>query len=593
MEAMLSSRTVLAWFLPSGWALLALLLAGQGTALAPRGALGDPLLFAVALVLLCAAALHRPLGGATLGLGTVALPGAIVVLGPLPAAWLAAGGVLAAEFVHRALARSVPAGLPERRRFRRAVEAAAAAALATLAGASAWTLASPAQPLDLADPRLLLASGLATLAYLLLRVGLHLADLYLHEHRMWPPARALAFSLSPLILDGLGWVAGVALAVVASGSGLGLAGAMLAALALLALEAFRNHRLRGIALERLGELQEISRAGQRMSGEGRELRAVAEHLLLELARVLPFTWFSLELADGEEDMGNWAAGPDRVLYPGLPRPGPHPPVRLGIHRRAAWRVLEYPLESAGKALAHLRLWCDPRRLAEQDVELLVELLPQLASSLDRALLDRLARRDPLTGVAMRRVFERRLRESFEHCRKTGDSLAVILCDLDHFKHINDIHGHAAGDAVLIAVARLLEESLRNRALAASGPPMNEALLSRYGGEEFIVLVPSATGPIALAVAEHLRRAVADLAFEFEEKSISLTLSAGVAASPELYVRAAEDLPPLADGALYEAKRRGRNRCFLDRGRGRYQDPAGEIFTAASPPRTPPAPRIFA
>ncbi|HEX2164730.1 MAG TPA: GGDEF domain-containing protein, partial [Thermoanaerobaculia bacterium] len=233
-------------------------------------------------------------------------------------------------------------------------------------------------------------------------------------------------------------------------------------------------------------------------------------------------------------------------------------------------------------VARLVLWCDPRRVEEQDVALLDALLPQMATSIRQALLDREAREDRLTGAAVRRVLEKRLFDAFRRAVDEGLALAVVMVDVDRFKPINDRWGHAAGDRALAAVAGVLAQHKRTR-----------DLLARYGGEEFTLLLEETDGATALAVAERLRRAVEEIELELDGPTLTLTVSAGVAAFPELHVKTPSELLLLADGALYEAKNRGRNRCLLDLGRGRYRAPDGAVLTGAEGPPQPAPPRIFA
>jgi diguanylate cyclase len=252
-----------------------------------------------------------------------------------------------------------------------------------------------------------------------------------------------------------------------------------------------------------------------------------------------------------------------------------------VHRRAAWDVLERRLLSGGVELARLTLWCDPRRLRPEAVPLFEQLLPQLAGLVHRSELDRQAHQDPLTGVALRRVLDVRLAAGFERSRESGEPLALALLDLDFFKRINDRFGHAAGDRALVAVAEELRRHLRDNDLCA-----------RYGGEEFTLLFPGLSGPAALTIVERLRGQVEDLQVEVEGDRLPLSISAGVAAYPEVPCRTAEELLQLADEALYEAKRLGRNCCLLHSGRGRYVDGKGRDVDTGEE-SAPRAPQIFA
>jgi diguanylate cyclase (GGDEF)-like protein len=313
--------------------------------------------------------------------------------------------------------------------------------------------------------------------------------------------------------------------------------------------------------------------------------SIADRIRIECSHVVDFQWYQFEaLAPGSE-LKSWVWGPEsEELEEGVPEPDRYPPALPGFHKRAQWQILERQLRSRpdGQILARVRLWCDPRLMPPRAVEMLDELLPQMTASVQRCLLDRQAKEDPLTGVAMRRVLERRLHELHARCCEEGGSMAVVLCDLDHFKRINDTHGHPAGDAALIAVAKLLKEMQRG-----------EDLLCRYGGEEFVVLLDGTGGREALAAAERYRQAVERLPLEVAGTKIPLTLSAGVASFPELYVKTAAELILFADEALYEAKRQGRNRVLLDIGQGRYIGTDGRVVALAEVEGPQEAPRIFA
>ncbi len=159
----------------------------------------------------------------------------------------------------------------------------------------------------------------------------------------------------------------------------------------------------------------------------------------------------------------------------------------------------------------------------------------------------LARRDPLTGLANRRAFEEALRREVARARRGGEPLAVAALDVDHFKRVNDAHGHAAGDAVLAAVAARAAGALR------AGD-----LLARVGGEEFAALLPGAGLAAAAEVAERIRAALAAAPVEAGGRPLRVTASLGCAALlPEDADGAA--LLARADARLYDAKRAGRDR----------------------------------
>jgi len=179
--------------------------------------------------------------------------------------------------------------------------------------------------------------------------------------------------------------------------------------------------------------------------------------------------------------------------------------------------------------------------------------PYLALVLDNARLSErlheLSTHDSLTRALNHRAIHERLAEEMERSRRYGHPLAVILCDLDHFKRVNDTWGHLAGDAVLRATSQAMRRTLR--AADAFG---------RYGGEEFLVVLPETGREASLLAAERLRAAVAAEQIPVPSGAIvSVTGSFGVAARDELDADATADaLVSLADTRLYEAKRGGRN-----------------------------------
>ncbi len=187
---------------------------------------------------------------------------------------------------------------------------------------------------------------------------------------------------------------------------------------------------------------------------------------------------------------------------------------------------------------------------ERELELLNQGLEQQVQQRTEALaeanraLERLATRDGLTGLSNRRRFDERLAECFHAARRSGRGFTLLVLDADHFKSINDRHGHLIGDQVLQQLAQLLTHSIRACDFVA-----------RYGGEEFVILLPETPDcDVALVVAEKVRQAVAAATFPAVGRlTVSLGLSAWSPADT-----APADIVQRADRALYAAKAAGRN-----------------------------------
>lgn len=176
------------------------------------------------------------------------------------------------------------------------------------------------------------------------------------------------------------------------------------------------------------------------------------------------------------------------------------------------------------------------------------LLAQLQHANQR--LDDLARTDALTGLRNRRSMDERLNEALQRQARSGGAASVVMLDIDHFKQVNDRHGHPAGDTVLRALAQSIRAEVRE--VDAAG---------RYGGEEFLVLLPGTDTGGALLFAERLRRRVAALRVPVDGGDIAITISLGVAA----HAAPTEGAPAWlarADRALYQAKRGGRNQSVV-------------------------------
>jgi diguanylate cyclase (GGDEF)-like protein len=179
-------------------------------------------------------------------------------------------------------------------------------------------------------------------------------------------------------------------------------------------------------------------------------------------------------------------------------------------------------------------------------------LKELQDELKKAnkLLENLATTDGLTGIYNHRFFYEKLNEEFERSKRYSSYLSLIMFDLDFFKKINDRYGHMVGDSVLVEMSKIVLSNIRKNDIFA-----------RYGGEEFVLLLPHTNAEGALHEAERIRKAIESNHFQHLEKRGDVTISLGVVTFPSKYINQPEDMVKLADAALYEAKRLGRNRSI--------------------------------
>lgn len=205
--------------------------------------------------------------------------------------------------------------------------------------------------------------------------------------------------------------------------------------------------------------------------------------------------------------------------------------------------------------------CTPGAFDQSQARLVQAFADQVAIALENARLfedtRRLATMDPLTNIYNRRHFYELAHREFERSHRYHHPLSAIMFDLDHFKQVNDTYGHAAGDQVLQTIAETCQSKLRK-----------SDIFGRYGGEEFIVIMPETDEQRAWNVAERLRRSVARTSIRINGGEISITISLGVATlSKDLLYNdlpgdMLEKLIDNADQALYQAKQAGRNRVIV-------------------------------
>ena len=163
-------------------------------------------------------------------------------------------------------------------------------------------------------------------------------------------------------------------------------------------------------------------------------------------------------------------------------------------------------------------------------------------------LEELSNTDGLTKLYNRRYFMELLDLEFQRAQRYESRLAFVMMDIDHFKEFNDSYGHLLGDRILAEISQILAENLR----------VND-IIGRYGGEEFGLMMPETDLKGALVVGERYRKRIEEFTMVEVEKQLKITISLGVACYPHPQIHTMDDLIRLADNALYEAKKYGRNR----------------------------------
>ncbi len=218
--------------------------------------------------------------------------------------------------------------------------------------------------------------------------------------------------------------------------------------------------------------------------------------------------------------------------------------------------LVLPLAVGEEIIGSISLNSDqPNAFDAQDLQFFSVIGYQMAATLKHfqrfSTVKTMAIYDPLTTLYNRRYFEERMIVEAQKSFYGGSFLSLVMVDIDHFKKVNDTFGHTEGDKVLQEIASLLKASVRKKDTVA-----------RYGGEEFILILPEAGLEEAGMIAERIRRLVENTLFELGQARIHLTVSLGISNFPGHHARSKEDLVKMADQALYDAKRGGRNRVCV-------------------------------
>ena len=306
------------------------------------------------------------------------------------------------------------------------------------------------------------------------------------------------------------------------------------------------------------------------------IQMIFEAFAQELKKVVDIDWATIGLIEGDElyflalssTMGSPWQPKERIPLEGTAtelacrdRQAVYEPDLKRHHRFWTWEnhvkqgissVVYLPLSVTGRVIGTLILASrKPNAYNRSQIRLLERVALQIAAPIENAQLyvraEQKSRIDELTGLFNRRHFEERLKEEVARHSRYGDPFSIFMLDLDNFKTYNDVYGHPAGDSLLGEIGKIIKSSVRDADQAF-----------RYGGDEFVVILPQTARDDAYVVAERVRGQIAD---EMEKKSITVTCSIGLTSYPADGVIAGE-LVNGADTALYYAKWTGGNRIYF-------------------------------
>jgi diguanylate cyclase (GGDEF)-like protein len=218
--------------------------------------------------------------------------------------------------------------------------------------------------------------------------------------------------------------------------------------------------------------------------------------------------------------------------------------------------LTLPLAVEGEVMGCISLGSDqPNNFDAQDLQFFSVIGYQMAATLKQfqrinSIKD-MAIYDTLTNVHNRRYFDEKLRSETQKSLSNSTPLSLVIVDIDFFKKVNDTFGHPEGDKVLCKIASLLKGSVRR-----------DDTVARYGGEEFALVLPGAKLEVTYTIAERIRKLIEATLFDVGDAQIHITISIGISNLPAHRARSKEELIKMADLALYNAKREGRNRVCI-------------------------------
>jgi len=306
------------------------------------------------------------------------------------------------------------------------------------------------------------------------------------------------------------------------------------------------------------------------------IQMIFEGFAQELKKVVSVDWASIAVIDGDElyfmalssTVGSAWQTEERIPLKGTATEWVYQEKRslyeADLKRHHRFWTGEYHLQQGSRSIVYLPLTITdhcigslivashkPNAYSRSQIKLLERVALQIAAPIENAQLyirvEQKSRIDELTGLFNRRHFEERLKEEISRHSRYGNEFSIFMLDLDNFKSYNDVYGHPAGDIILNQLGKIIKSSVRNADQAF-----------RYGGDEFVAILPETTREDAWGVAERVREQIAE---EMERQTIAITSSIGLASYPSDGVMA-DELVDVADTTLYYAKRTGGNRSYL-------------------------------